>query len=145
MKLFRGIAPLVGAIALMACTQAAAATLEVFKSPWCGCCGAWVEHMRAAGFTVKVTEVEDMATFGGQLGVPEKLRSCHTAKAGRYLIEGHVPASDIKRLLEEQPDALGIAVPGMPAGSPGMDQGPEKEPYKTILFTKKGERIFAAH
>lgn len=145
MKLFRGIAPVVGTIALMACTQAAAATLEVFKSPYCGCCGAWVEHVRAAGFTVKVTEVEDMANFGRQLGVPEKLRSCHTTKAGRYLIEGHVPAADIKRLLKEKPDAIGIAVAGMPAGSPGMDQGPEKEPYKTILFTAKGESVFAAH
>lgn len=146
MKLFRGIAPVVATIALMACTQAAAAaTLEVFKSPYCGCCGAWVEHVRAAGFTVKVTEVEDMATFGSQFGVPEHLRSCHTTKAGKYVVEGHVPAADIKRLLKEKPDALGIAVAGMPAGSPGMDQGPEKEPYKTILVTAKGERVFAAH
>lgn len=146
MKLFRALSPISVSLALLACSQAAAAaTLEVFKSPYCGCCGAWVEHMRAAGFTVKVTEVEDMANFGSQLGVPENLRSCHTTKAGKYLIEGHVPAADVKRLLKEQPNALGIAVPGMPAGSPGMDQGPEKEPYKTILFTAKGERVFAAH
>lgn len=146
MKLFRALSPIAVSLALLACSQAAAAaTLEVFKSPYCGCCGAWVEHMRAAGFTVNVTEVEDMANFGSQLGVPEKLRSCHTTKAGKYLIEGHVPAADVKRLLKEQPNALGIAVPGMPAGSPGMDQGPEKEPYKTILFTAKGERVFAAH
>lgn len=145
MKLFRGIAPLVGTIALMACTQAAAATLEVFKSPWCGCCGAWIAHVRAAGFTVNVTEVEDIAAVSKQNGVPDKLRSCHTTRAGKYVVEGHVPAADIKRLLKEKPDAIGIAVPGMPAGSPGMDQGPEKKPYKTILFTSKGERVFAAH
>jgi len=146
MKLFRAVSPLAASVALLACSQAAAAaTLEVFKSPYCGCCSKWVEHVRAAGFTVKVTEVEDMANFGSQLGVPEKLRSCHTAKAGKYLIEGHVPAADIKRLLKEKPDAIGIAVAGMPAGSPGMDQGPEKEPYNTILFTAKGESVFAAH
>lgn len=145
MKLFRAIAPVVGTIALMACTQAAAATLEVFKSPWCGCCGAWIEHVRAAGFTVNVTEVEDIAAVSRQNGVPDKLRACHTTRAGEYVIEGHVPAADIKRLLKEKPDAIGIAVAGMPAGSPGMDQGPEKQPYNTILFTTKGERVFAAH
>lgn len=146
MKLFRGIAPVVGAIALMACTQAAAATLEVFKTPWCGCCGAWIEHVRAAGFTVNVTEVEDIAAVSKKHGVPDKLRSCHSSRAGKYVIEGHVPAADIKRLLKEKPDAIGIAVPGMPAGSPGMDHhSSAKQPYNTILFTAKGERVFAAH
>lgn len=145
MKLFRAVSPVVGSIALFAGTQASAATLEVFKSPYCGCCAAWVEHAREAGFTVKVTEVEDVAAVGQQLGVPGKLRSCHTTRAGKYVIGGHVPAADIKRLLKEKPDALGIAVAGMPAGSPGMDQGGAKQPYKTILFTAKGERVFAAH
>lgn len=146
MKLFRALSPVIGAAALLACSQAAAAaTLEVFKSPYCGCCSKWVEHVRAAGFTVNVTEVEDMANFGSQLGVPEKLRSCHTARAGKYLVEGHVPAADIKRLLKEKPDALGIAVPGMPAGSPGMEQSGAKQAYQTILFSSKGERVFAAH
>ena len=145
MKLMRGFIPIAGTIALMACTQAAAATLEVFKSPSCGCCAAWVEHVREAGFTVNVIEVEDIAAVSRQNGVPDELRSCHTAKAGKYVIEGHVPAADIKRLLKEKPAATGIAVAGMPAGSPGMDQGGSKQPYKTMLFTSKGQRVFASH
>ena len=145
MKLFRGITPAVGTIALMMATQAAAATLEVFKTPWCGCCSAWVEHVREAGFTVNVTEVQDIAAVSRNNGVPEKLRSCHTAKAGKYVVEGHVPAADIKRLLKEKPDAIGIAVPGMPAGSPGMHHSSAKQPYDTILITSKGERVFASH
>ncbi len=145
MKLFRAVSPAIGSIAILACSQAAAATLEVFKSPYCGCCAGWVEHVREAGFTVKVTEVEDVAAVGRKHGVPDKLRSCHTTKAGKYVIEGHVPAADIKRLLKEKPNAIGIAVAGMPAGSPGMDQSGAKQPYKTILFTAKGQRVFAAH
>lgn len=145
MKLFRAVSPVIGAIALLASAQAAAATLEVFKSPYCGCCAAWVEHVRQAGFTVNVTEVEDVAAVAREHGVPDTLRSCHTAKAGKYVIEGHVPAADIERLLKEKPDAIGIAVAGMPAGAPGMDQGPQKQPYNTILFTANGERVFAAH
>lgn len=146
MKLFRTISPIAGAIALLACTQAAAAaTLEVFKSPYCGCCAHWVEHVREAGFDVKVTEVEDPSAVAGKHGVPEDLRSCHTARAGKYVVEGHVPAADIERLLREKPEAIGIAVPGMPAGSPGMDQGGSKQPYQTILFTKNDRRVFASH
>lgn len=133
-------------VALLACaSQAAAATVEVMKSASCGCCGEWVQHVRKAGFTVKVTNVQDVAPIAKRLGVPDELRSCHTAKAGKYVIEGHVPASDIKRLLAQQPKAIGIAVPGMPAGSPGMDLGKSREPYKTILFGAAGNRFFAAH
>lgn len=145
MRWFRAIAPVAAPVALLACTQAAAATIQVAKSPHCGCCEEWVEHMREAGFTVKVAHVEDVAPISKRLGVPDELRSCHTAKAGKYVIEGHVPAADVKRLLKEQPKALGIAVAGMPAGSPGMDQGSAKQPYKTILFTSDGTRVFAAH
>ena len=144
MKLLRGIA--VGTTALMLSAQAAAATLEVFKTPWCGCCAAWIEHVRQAGFTVKVTEVQDIAAVSKKHGVPDKLRSCHSSKAGKYAVEGHVPAADIKRMLKEKPDAIGIAVAGMPAGSPGMDHhSSEKRPYQTVLFTSKGQRVFASH
>lgn len=145
MRWFRAIAPVAAPAALLACTQAAAATVEVVKSPYCGCCEEWVEHMREAGFTVKVAHVEDVTPTAKRLGVPDELRSCHTAKAGKYVIEGHVPAADVKRLLKEKPEALGLAVAGMPAGSPGMDQGSAKEPYKTILITSGGTRVFAAH
>ena len=142
----RPISTLIAAIALSACaSEAAAATISVVKSAYCGCCEKWVEHVRKAGFSVKVTNVEDVTPIARQLGVPDQLRSCHTAKAGRYVIEGHVPAADIVRLLKEQPNATGIAVPGMPAGSPGMETGGAKSPYKTILFGKFGTRTFAAH
>lgn len=145
MKLFRGLTPLAGTLALMLGTQAAAATLEVFKTPWCGCCAAWIEHVREAGFTVNVTEVQDIAAVSRKHGVPDTLRSCHSSKAGNYAVEGHVPAADIKRLLKEKPAALGIAVPGMPAGSPGMHHSSEKQPYDTVLFTSKGQSVFASH
>lgn len=145
MRWFRAIAPVAAPVALLACTQAAAATIEVAKTPHCGCCEHWVDHMREAGFTVKVANVEDVTPIAKRLGVPDELRSCHTARAGKYAIEGHVPAADVKRLLKEQPEALGIAVAGMPAGAPGMDRGPTKVPYETILFTKDGTKVFAAH
>ncbi len=146
MKMFRVLGPVIGSVAIIACAQASAATtIEVAKSPYCGCCEQWIEHMRAAGFTVKVTNVEDVTPVANQLGVPDSLRSCHTAKAGKYAIEGHVPAADVKRLLKEQPDALGLAVAGMPQGAPGMEQGAPKEHYKTILFTRNGSQVFASH
>ena len=134
-------------LALIACAQAAsAATIHVMKTPWCGCCTLWVDHLRAAGFEVRVTEAEDLTPTARRLGVPDALRSCHTATIEGYAIEGHVPAADIRRLLAERPAAAGLAVPGMPAGSPGMDQGGQRQPYATILFTRDGRRIiFARH
>ena len=134
-------------LALIACAQAAsAATIHVMKTPWCGCCTLWVDHLRAAGFEVRVTEAEDLTPAARRLGVPDALRSCHTATIEGYAIEGHVPAADIRRLLAERPAAAGLAVPGMPAGSPGMDQGGRRQPYATILFTRDGRRIiFARH
>lgn len=142
-SLFSLLAPL----ALLACSQAAAATVvNVVKSPTCGCCTAWVEHLRSAGMEVRVRNVEDTSAVAKALGVPEDLRSCHTASAKGYAIEGHVPAADIKRLLANKPKAAGLAVPGMPMGSPGMDGGHEKERYATILFDRSGKRqIFARH
>lgn len=140
---FLALAPL----ALIACAEAAAATVvEVVKSPYCGCCTQWVEHLRAAGFEVRVVDIEDVTPTARRLGVPDDLRSCHTASVGGYAIEGHVPAADIRRLLAERPDAAGIAVPGMPIGSPGMEQGERRQRYATILFGRDGSRrLFAQH
>ncbi len=131
---------------LLACVPATAATIEVSKSATCGCCDKWVEHLRKEGLTVKVTEVEDPGVMATALGVPVELRSCHTGKVAGYAIEGHVPAADIKRLLAEKPKIIGIAVPGMPLGSPGMEQGRLKQAYSTIQFDKSGnQRVFAKH
>lgn len=130
---------------LLAYTPAAAATIEVIKTASCGCCAKWAEHLRKEGLTVKVTEVQDVTPTARALGVPDELRSCHTAKIDGYVVEGHVPAADIKRLLRERPKAAGIAVPGMPAGSPGME-GASKKRYSTIIFDRSGKkRIFAQH
>ena len=93
------------------------ARMTVWKSPWCGCCAGWAEHMTSAGFSLDVKDTEDLDAIKTEAGVPDELQSCHTARVGRYVIEGHVPASDIERLLAEQPDAHGLAVPGMPSGS----------------------------
>lgn len=123
----------------------AAETIDVYKSPYCGCCGKWAEHIRKAGFTVRTHEVTDVPGTRKQLGMPDELASCHTAKVGKYIIEGHVPAADIKRLLKENPKALGLAVPAMPPGSPGMDV-PNSPPYETLLVQADGsKRVFAKH
>ncbi len=142
-KLVLALAPL----AMLACAEAAAATvIEVVKSPYCGCCTHWVDYLRAEGFEVRVVETVDVTPTARRLGVPDQLRSCHTASIEGYAIEGHVPAADIRRLLAERPDAAGLAVPGMPAGSPGMEQGDRRQPYATILFTRDGRRtVFARH
>lgn len=142
-KLLAAIAPL----ALLACAESAvAATLVVTRTATCGCCKHWVEHMRKAGFAIEVREVEDVTPTASRLGVPAKLRSCHTSEIGGYAIEGHVPAVDVRRLLAEKPKAAGIAVPGMVMGSPGMEHGNHKMPYQTILFDRAGKtRVFASH
>ena len=142
-RLLTVLVPLV----LLACAEsAAAATLVVTKSAYCGCCKDWVEHMKKAGFAVQVHEVDDVTPTARKLGVPDKLRSCHTSQIGGYAIEGHVPAADVKRLLATRPKAAGLAVPGMVAGSPGMEQGGHKEPYQVLLFDKAGKtKVFASH
>ena len=128
-----------------ALAQQAQQTIDIYKSPYCGCCGKWVEHVPKAGFTVKTHEVDDVPGTRKKLGMPEKLGSCHTAKIGNYLLEGHVPAEDIKRMLKEKPKALGLAVPGMPPGSPGMDV-PNSPSYETLLVQNDGStRVFAKH
>lgn len=142
----RKLLSLIAPLALLACAEtAAAATLMVTKTAACGCCGEWVEHMRKAGFDVHVRDVEDVTPTARKLGVPDHLRSCHTSQIGGYAIEGHVPAADVRRLLATKPKAAGIAVPGMVAGSPGMEVGFSR-PYKVLLFDKSGKtRVFATH
>jgi hypothetical protein len=127
-------------------TAANAATMTVLKSASCGCCAKWVEHVQKAGFAVKVVNVDDIMSAKTKAGVPIKLASCHTTMVGGYVVEGHVPAADIKRLLAMKPKAKGIAVAGMPMGSPGMEHGDHKEAYQTILFTADGKtQVFARH
>lgn len=118
----------------------AAATVAVYKSPTCGCCSKWVEHMRAAGFTVKATDVDDIAQVKQTYGVPADLNSCHTSLVGGYVVEGHVPADAVQRLLQEKPKIAGIAVPGMPIGSPGMEMGPQRDKYEIVAFERGGKR-----
>lgn len=119
--------------------------VDVYKNPNCGCCGKWVEHMQKAGFNVRVHEVNDVAPMRAKFGMPEHYASCHTARVGGYVVEGHVPATDVKRLLKEKPKAIGLAVPGMPAGSPGME-GPPPTSYNTLLIQAGGgSKVFAKH
>ncbi len=119
--------------------------MTVWKSPWCGCCAAWVTHMEANGFNVEVRNTEDLDVIKEMAGVPDHLQSCHTAKIGDYVIEGHVPADDVKRLLVRRPDAIGLTVPGMPSGSPGMENGMH-DAYDVLLFGKNGQtERFASH
>lgn len=113
---------------------AVAGGVTVWKSPACSCCGKWVEHLRANGFRVVVHETDDLAPAKRSHGVPDNLQACHTAEIDGYTIEGHVPAAEVKRLLAEKPKARGLAVAGMPVGSPGMEQGSAREPYDVVLF-----------
>ena len=120
--------------------------VQVFKSPSCGCCGSWVEHMRAAGFTVKVTEVDDTTAARKRLGLPDRYGSCHTATVGGYVLEGHVPAAEVKRLLASKPKAIGLAVPGMPPSAPGMDVPGRTDPYEVLLVGPQGQSsVFATY
>ncbi|OFZ96511.1 MAG: hypothetical protein A2Z64_10500 [Betaproteobacteria bacterium RIFCSPLOWO2_02_67_12] len=120
------------------------ALVTVYKSPTCGCCGDWVKHLRANGFRLEVHDLGDVSPIRRRYGVPGKLASCHTAVVAGYAIEGHVPAADIKRLLRERPKVIGLAVPGMVIGSPGMEQG-APQPYETLAFDERGYRVFARH
>jgi hypothetical protein len=113
--------------------------ITVYKTPTCGCCGLWVAHLRENGFRVKVNEVESTAEYQTRYGVAPALRSCHTAVVNGYTIEGHVPASEIHRLLKERPKAKGLAVPGMPLGSPGMEAGERRSAYSVLLFDADGK------
>jgi hypothetical protein len=114
-------------------------TIVVYKSPACGCCQNWVEHMTAAGFDTRVQNVEKIGEVKGTYGISEKLAACHTALVDGYVVEGHVPADVVKQLLAERPKVAGIAVPGMPIGSPGMEQpGSRPQPYDVLAFDRDG-------
>ena len=126
-------------------SQAPANAMTVYKSPTCGCCAAWIDRMREAGFAVTVKEIDDMTPIKIDAGITEETVSCHTAFVDGYVFEGHIPAEDILRFLAENPDAKGLAVAGMPLGSPGMDFDDEKEPYDVILIGKDGSSSVYAH
>jgi hypothetical protein len=120
--------------------------VEVFKSATCGCCGAWIEHLQRAGFRVTAHNVPDTTAARKRLGMPDIYGSCHTATVGGYVVEGHVPADEIKRLLAAKPAALGLAVPSMPPGSPGMEVGSRRDPYEVLLVDKGGRAsVFARY
>jgi hypothetical protein len=131
--------------------KAAAPTLPkvtVYKTSSCGCCRLWVDHMKQNGFDVQAMDVSsaDVRKVSKVAGLKDEDSSCHTAKIGDYIVEGHVPAADIKRLLKEKPAIAGLSAPGMPMGSPGMEQGNTKEPYDVIAFKKDGtSTVFAKH
>lgn len=119
--------------------------VEVWKSDSCGCCGEWIKHLQRNGFPTKVHRVEDASPVRRALGISDRLGSCHTAKVGGYAIEGHVPAKDIRKLLQDKPRAIGLTVPGMPPGSPGMDI-PNSPPYETYLVQPDGRPVpYARH
>lgn len=117
---------------------AAGPKINVYKTATCGCCAKWVEHLKAAGFEVDVQNVPSTAEYRQKYGVPEQMQSCHTAVVGGYSIEGHVPVREIQRLLKSGVKAKGLAVPGMPAGSPGME-GPRSDAYSVLLFEADGK------
>jgi hypothetical protein len=120
-------------------------TITVYKDPNCGCCKSWIEHLIKHGYRVDARDTSEMSEIKRNLGVPEGLSSCHTAVVSGYLIEGHVPAKDIARLLKEKPKIAGLAVPGMPMGSPGME-GPRTQHYKVLSFDKAGTtKTFASY
>lgn len=139
---------LLGATAALSLTQAriasAKSTIKVTKDPGCGCCEAWADHLRKDDFAVSVVESAKLNQLKARLGIPSDLRSCHTAEVDGYVIEGHVPAKAIRRLLTERPQLRGLAVPGMPVGSPGMEvEGQPAETYSVIAFGPAGQKIYA--
>jgi hypothetical protein len=139
---------LAAALVASGSAQAAPRSITVYKTPYCGCCEGWITRMVRADFNPKVIEVEDLAPIRARHGVPFRLSSCHTGLIGGYVVEGHVPPKDIVRLLAERPKALGITVPGMPIGSPGMEvPGGKIEAYETLLLldAKGRTKVFARH
>jgi hypothetical protein len=143
-----GVIPAVAALAMPrhAWATDSLPRMTVTRDPACGCCGGWIAHVKAAGFSVDEIQSGDVAPLKTKLGVPVELSSCHTAEIGGYAIEGHVPADAIKRLLAEKPQAKGLAVGGMPTGSPGMEvPGTPPETYDVVLFSADGQRVFARY
>jgi hypothetical protein len=137
-------APVAASLGFPRIARAALPPVVVWKDANCGCCGSWIKHMQGAGFSLRASDVADMATIKKARGVPDDLWSCHTAVIDGYVIEGHVPATDILRLLDERRAAKGLAVPGMPASAPGMDQ-PGFAYTVTLFGGPDGNRTFAQH
>lgn len=136
---FARVAVAAMASALAAPALAGEGSVTVYKSPTCGCCEAWIDHLEDNGFEVETRDVRDVVPHKIEHGVTPQLASCHTALVDGYVIEGHVPASDIKRLLAERPAVKGLSVPGMPVGSPGMERGDRVDPYDVLSFDGEGE------
>ncbi|MBD0336226.1 MAG: DUF411 domain-containing protein [Cyanobacteria bacterium Co-bin13] len=128
-------------------STSASAPLEivVYRDPNCGCCHQWITHLKTHDFQVTDQLWEDMTTLKQQYGIPDNLTSCHTAKVNGYVIEGHVPAEDIRRLIAEKPEVMGIAVPGMPVGSPGMESGNHRDAFSVVTFTQAGQTATFNH
>ena len=148
LRLLAGAAAFVALSRLPAADRAGAAALPevvVYKSPTCGCCTEWVAHLRRHGFPVRSEDVAELQPVKARHGVPEELQSCHTALVGGYVVEGHVPADLVERLLRERPKVVGLAVPGMPVGSPGMEvPGARAERYRVLTFDRDGKtEVFA--
>lgn len=120
-------------------TYPAALNITVYHDPKCACCEDWLSHLQKHDFEVEAIKTSDMNSIKQRLGLPEKVASCHTAQINGYLIEGHVPADDIKRLLKQRPDIRGLSVPAMPVGTPGMERGERKDPFAVISFDKNNE------
>jgi hypothetical protein len=137
-----------GVLPLAASPLATAATprVLVYKTPSCGCCSGWVEHMKASGFSVTAKDVPNTSPERKRLGLPERFAACHTASVGGYVIEGHVPAAEVRLLLASKPSAIGLVVLGMPLGSPGMEVGDRLDPYEVLLVDRQGrESVFARY
>jgi len=150
--LAKHIAPFMSALVLAAAASLSSAALAgdedvvLYKNPNCGCCGKWADHMRESGFSVREVSTQQMNIVRDEAGVPRELGSCHTALIDGYVVEGHVPASDVRRLLEERPLVSGISVPGMPLGSPGMEGPYESESYEVLTFGGiEGTQVFSRH
>lgn len=144
------LASMVGTMASASAVMAASPQgrtdlIEVVRSPDCGCCGAWITHLQEHGFSVAEVLSDDMDAVKDRHAVPAQLRSCHTGVIDSYVIEGHVPAQDIQRLLEERPQADGLAVPGMPIGSPGMEMGDRTDTYDVVLWSGSETQIFSTY
>jgi hypothetical protein len=144
-RITRGLLIAAGVLAAVVLVQLSSSAqqkpvVSVFKTPTCGCCSKWVDHMKANGFDVRVQDVDDIGALKEKLGVAPEISSCHTSQVGGYVVEGHVPAAAVQRLLKEKPKVAGLTVPGMPAGSPGMEvPGGHKEPYAILTFDKSGK------
>ena len=146
-----GIAAAVMALLGMAGSSLAAqrnggTVVEVYKTPTCGCCHLWVQHLEKNGFKTRVTDMESLGEVKKKHGVPARVTSCHTAVVNGYVLEGHVPAADVKRLLSEKPAVAGLGVPGMPIGSPGMEYGTTVQRYDVLSFDKTGQtKVFSSY